>query len=147
MATDVALHCVHATLRMLSGHGQALSVDQKDLQLRLFEVTPTPTTAATLTPTLAPTLPPTSTLTAQHSPFTPTPTPTPPLTPHQALHEPEAVFDAALLATALDCLEHLCKHRTSLLAARTASFVRRMLQMALVAPHGHAVALLCAISR
>mgnify|MGYP004230698905 CR=1 FL=1 len=37
MATDVALHCVHATLRMLSGHGQALSVDQKDLQLRLFE--------------------------------------------------------------------------------------------------------------
>ena len=30
----------------------------------------------------------------------------------QALHEPEAISDAALLATALDCLEHLCKHRT-----------------------------------
>ena len=58
----------------------------------------------------------------------------------------QAIFDASLLATALDCLEHLCKHRTSLLAARTASFVRRLLQMALVAPHGHAVALLCAIS-
>ena len=40
-----------------------------------------------------------------------------------------------------------CKHRTSLLAARTASFVRRLLQMTLLAPHGHALALLCAINR
>ena len=38
MSTEVALHCVHATMRVLSGHGQALSVDQKDLQLRLFQV-------------------------------------------------------------------------------------------------------------
>ena len=30
----------------------------------------------------------------------------------QALHEPEAISDAALLATALDCLEHLCERRT-----------------------------------
>lgn len=101
MSTETALHCVHATMRVLSGHGQALSVDQKDLQLRLF----------------------------------------------QALNEPEVFADPAMLATALDCLEHLCQNRSALLAARTASFVRRLLQMALAAPHGHAVALLCACGR
>ena len=101
MSTEVALHCVHATMRVLSGHGQALSVDQKDLQLRLF----------------------------------------------QALNEPDALAEPTMLATALDCLEHLCHNRSALLAARTASFVRRLLQMALAAPHGHAVALLCAVGR
>lgn len=97
-----ALHCVHALLRLLSGHGQALQVDTKDVQLKLYSL----------------------------------------------LLSPAVLADAQLLSVALDCLEHLCrKSRAALLAPRVASFVRRLLSLACVAPHAQAVALLCVVSR
>lgn len=36
LAPAAALHCVHALLRLLSGHGAALTVDMQDVQQRLF---------------------------------------------------------------------------------------------------------------
>jgi len=101
LSTDDALMCVHALLRLLGGHGQALSVDTKDVQLRLYDL----------------------------------------------LQQPAVHSDSRLLATALDCLEHLCRHRSSLLASRVASFVLRLTDSALGAPHANAAALLCAASR
>ena len=102
LSESAALQCVHALLQLLSGHGAALAVDAKDVQLRLYG------------------------LLAQRS----------------------LMEDPHMLATALDCVEHLCrKDRTSLLAPRAASMVRRLLSLALACPHGHAIALLCAVSR
>jgi len=96
------LQCVHALLRLLAGHGQALNVDTKDVQVRLYAL----------------------------------------LNDQQLLEVPQ------LLATALDCIEHLCKRsRSSLLPARSASITRRLLAIACVAPHAQAVAVLCVISR
>ena len=56
--------------------------------------------------------------------------------------------DPPLLATALDCVEHLArKNRAALLAPRVASITRRLLSVAVKAPNGHAIAILCACSR
>lgn len=53
-----------------------------------------------------------------------------------------------MLATALDCVEHLCgKGRSQLLAPRAASMVRRLLGLAGSVPPAQAIALLCASSR
>ena len=102
LPTRTALHCVHALLQLLSGHGQALSVDTKDVHSKLFQL----------------------------------------LTERALLEQPD------LLATALDCVEHLCKrNRTALLAPRAASLVHRLLGLACTAPPAQAIALLCAASR
>ena len=53
-----------------------------------------------------------------------------------------------MLATALDCVEHLAKrNRTALLAPRAASIVRRLLGLASTSPPAMAIALICACSR
>ena len=53
-----------------------------------------------------------------------------------------------MLATALDCVEHLCgKGRSSLLAPRAASMVRRLLGLAGTVPPAQSIALLCSASR
>lgn len=96
-----ALHTVHALLRLLSGHGSALTVDMRDVQQRLYSL----------------------------------------------LSEPEVINDPRLLATALDCLEHLCKQRSALLAGRVASFFVRLLDASATLPHAHAVAALTAAAR
>lgn len=96
-----ALHTVHALLRLLSGHGSALTVDMRDVQQRLYTL----------------------------------------------LAEPEVTHDPRLLGTALDCLEHLCKQRSALLAGRVASFFVRLLEAAAHLPHAHAVAALTAAAR
>ena len=82
LSTRSALMCVHALLRLLSGHGSALNVDTKDVHLRLYRL----------------------------------------LANRALLAEPR------MLATALDCVEHLATHsRASLLAPRAASFTLRLL--------------------
>lgn len=101
LSPTAALHCVHALLRLLSGHGSALTVDMRDVQQRLFTL----------------------------------------------FDEPAVIHEPRTLATALDCLEHLCKQRSALLAARVASFFVRLLECAANLPHGHAIAVLVAASR
>ncbi|KAL1503298.1 hypothetical protein AB1Y20_011350 [Prymnesium parvum] len=102
LSTAASLQCVHALLRLLAGHGQALNVDTKDVQVRLYGL----------------------------------------------LIESELIEKPPLLATALDCLEHLCtKSRSSLLPARSASIARRLLSIACIAPHAQAIAILCVVSR
>jgi len=102
LSAEKALQCVHAMLQLLSGHGQALAVDTKDVHLKLYRL----------------------------------------LTERSLLMQP------SLLATALDCVEHLCRrNRSALLAPRAASMVRRLLGLACAAPPAQAIALLCAISR
>ena len=93
---------VHALLQLLSGHGQALAVDAKEVQRVLYGL----------------------------------------------LARASLVSQPSMLATALDCVEHLCKRdRASLLAPRAASIVRRLLSLASTSPPGCAIALLCAASR
>lgn len=101
LSTPAALHCVHALLRLLSGHGAALAVDMRDVQQRLYSL----------------------------------------------LAEQALLADTRLLATALDCLDHLCRQRSALLAPRIASFFCRLVDAAATLPHAHAVALLAAASR
>ena len=97
-----SLMCVHALLQLLSGHGQALAVDAKEVQRVLYGL----------------------------------------------LARASLVSQPSMLATALDCVEHLCKRdRASLLAPRAASIVRRLLSLASTSPPGCAIALLCAASR
>ena len=96
------LMCVHALLQLLSGHGAALAVDSKDVQIRLYAL----------------------------------------------FHSRSLLEQPGMLATALDCVEHLCgRGRSTLLAPRAASIVRRLLGLAGSLPHAQAVALLCACSR
>jgi nucleolar complex protein 3 len=102
LSDEWALMCVHALLQLLSGHGAALSVDDKDVQRRLYSI----------------------------------------LSAQSMLRAP------GMLATALDCVEHLCrKGRANLLAPRAASIVRRLLSLASTSPPAQAIALLCACSR
>ena len=102
LGTATALHCVHALLQLLSGHGQALAVDTKDVHLRLYRL----------------------------------------------LKERALLLQPPLLATALDCVEHLCRrNRNALLAPRAASIVQRLLGLACAAPPAQAIALLCSVSR
>jgi len=102
LGTPAALQCVHALLQLLSGHGQALAVDTKDVHLRLYRL----------------------------------------------LRDRSLLWQPPLLATALDCVEHLCRrNRAALLAPRAASIVHRLLGLACVAPPAQAIALLCAVSR
>jgi hypothetical protein len=63
------------------------------------------------------------------------------------LAEPIVTHDPKLLGTALDCLEHLCKQRSALLAGRVASFFVRLLEASASTPHAHAVAALTAAAR
>lgn len=102
LSESAALQCVHALLQLLSGHGAALAVDSKDVQLKLYSL----------------------------------------LASRTLLEQP------TMLATALDCVEHLCKrNRTALLASRAASIVRRLLGVACTAPPAQAIATICACSR
>lgn len=75
------------------------------------------------------------------------PHPYPNLRPRPRPHSNQVLREPKLLSTALDCLDHLCRQRSSLLAARVASFFVRLVDAAATLPHGHAVALLSAASR
>ena len=97
-----SLHCIHALLQLLSGHGAALAVDAKDVQYKLYSL----------------------------------------------LGSDVMFSEPPLLATALDCVEHLAKkNRAALLAPRVASIVRRLLKVAVKSPIGHTIAILNTCAR
>ncbi len=52
-----------------------------------------------------------------------------------------------LLVTALDCVEYLCRHRATLLAARAASFSHRLIDLSVELPQALAIAALASTAR